>query len=64
MTGRISNIIRGNPHNNQPGVVGFAIEIAINEVPEKINNVSIEVLPAFHNQYKRKIYVKGKMAIR
>ena len=50
VTGCMSNITRGNPQSSQPGVVGLAIEIAIKEVPEKINKVSIEVLPAFQSQ--------------
>ena len=62
-TGCINSIIRGNPHSSHPGVVGLAIEIAINEVPAKINNVSIDVLPAFQSQYKRKIYTIGKIEI-
>ena len=62
-TGCIRSIIRGKPHSNQPGVVGLAIEIATNEVPAKINNVSIDVLPAFQSQYRRKIYTIGKTAI-
>ncbi len=48
--GCISNIIRGKPQSNQPGVVGFAIEIAMKEVPAKISKVSIDVLPAFQSQ--------------
>ncbi len=62
-TGYINSIISGKPQSNQPGVVGLAIEIATNEVPAKINNVSIDVLPAFQSQYKRKIYTIGNIAI-
>ena len=62
-TGCINSIISGKPHSNQPGVVGLAIEMATKEVPAKINSVSIDVLPAFQSQYKRKIYTIGKIAI-
>ena len=62
-TGCINSMIKGNPHSSQPGVVGLAIEIATNAVPAKIKRVSIDVLPAFQSQYKRKIYTIGNIAI-